>query len=328
MRCTDFATFTLILFALSANAEPHIFNSADECVAQIERLTPRSRSPSNFEALHLDSNSNSNSNSDADADADADAEPSLNWTSGADAAITTQSGPSTPPNSPSIKTVDRALSVLVWNTYKFQIPGAIDLISENKSDLILLQESVSNSHESLASRLNMYAQFGPGYLGSVGQTGVATLSKFAPLTVCSWQHEEPWLKSPKATLVTLYRIEGHHLLTINVHSINFTLSTEAWQAQLASVSQLLKSYEGRLILAGDFNTWSNERLALLEQLRLEHVLSTVVPTPDQRTRVFGNTLDHLLVRGLKVDKSSTLVTESSDHNAVMATLIMSDSNSL
>ena len=274
MRCAVF--LTLILFTLSAHAEPRVLKSADACGAQIERLTHEQGSVTRLEERHLDS----------------------------------------------------TLRVLVWNTYKFQIPGANELISENDSELILLQESLVESHESLAKRLNMYAPFSPGYLSSAGQTGVATLSKFEPIIVCSWQHEEPWLRSPKATLVTLYRVEGVDLVAINLHSINFTLSTEAWRAQLASVSRLLESYKGRLILAGDFNTWSDERLELLNRFTHAHALSPVVPTPDQRTTVFGNTLDHLFVRGLKVDKSSTIVTESSDHNAVLATLILGDSGSL
>ncbi len=223
---------------------------------------------------------------------------------------------------------NKTVTVLVWNTYKFKKQGASDLIIKNHADFVLLQESLAASHENLAEILNMNAQFSPGYRSARGQSGVATLSRYTPLVSCSWKHYEPWLKSPKATLVTLYSISGVRLLTINLHAINFTLSAESWRNQLLSLEPVLASYTGSLILAGDFNTWSNERLEWLKQFAFEQGLFTVTPTPDRRTTVFGNNLDHLFVRGVKVDKSSTIITESSDHNAVLATLILSDSNSL
>ena len=70
--------------------------------------------------------------------------------------------------------------------------------------------------------------FAQGYQRDQLSTGVMTASRIAPLAQCSLTHYEPWLKSPKATSITEYALQGtdNTLLVVNVHLINFTFGGE------------------------------------------------------------------------------------------------------
>ena len=52
----------------------------------------------------------------------------------------------------------------------------------------------------------------------------------------------------------------------------------------------------------------------------EHDLSPVTFMPDLRTTVFGNALDHILVRGLQTASAVAIPVDSSDHNPLLVRL--------
>ena len=80
---------------------------------------------------------------------------------------------------------------------------------------------------------------------------------------------------------------------------------------------------GPAIVAGDFNTWSEERtdalFVAMERARFSspYPRSASTAPPDGRTRSGDHYLDHAFVRGLDVTDATVLTTiESSDHQAL------------
>ena len=158
--------------------------------------------------------------------------------------------------------------------------------------------------------------FAPGYNTRQSPTGVMTVSTAVPLVQCNLSAREPWLRTPKATLVTEYALAGRAetLLVINIHAVNFTLGLGAFESQLDSASNILGRHEGPVIFAGDFNTWRQSRLEHLEVLIDSHGLDAVEFDNDDRKRFLGYPLDHVYVRGLEVVAAETHETRASDHN--------------
>jgi len=87
----------------------------------------------------------------------------------------------------------------------------------------------------------------------------------------------------------------------------------------------LKNHQGPLILAGDFNSWRKDRQAILDKLSHALSLQRVGYESHRRITVFGNPIDHVYYRGLDiVDASSPSVT-SSDHNPLLVTFKLAES---
>ncbi|MEE1674083.1 endonuclease/exonuclease/phosphatase family protein [Agarivorans aestuarii] len=210
-------------------------------------------------------------------------------------------------------------SVLVWNSYKGQNQGWTEQLQQFSQhvDFLLLQEA---SRERMlawseGAQWHQYQAIAFEWLGD--GLGVMNLAKFASEESCLALSTEPWIRVPKSALLQLYQWQQQQLLLINMHSINFTLSEQDYLRQLQQLGPWLASYQGAVILAGDFNTWSIGRLAVLEQFITAHQLRTVRFEPDNRTRFFGKALDHVFYRGLRVNQSESIVTDSSDHNALL-----------
>ncbi|WP_220720695.1 endonuclease/exonuclease/phosphatase family protein [Agarivorans litoreus] len=210
-------------------------------------------------------------------------------------------------------------SVLVWNSYKGQNHGWIEQLEQfsQQADFMLLQEA-SRARMLAWSKAEVWHQYQAIAFEWLGDgLGVMNLAKFASEESCLELSTEPWIRVPKSALMQLYQWKQQQLLLINMHSINFTLSEEDYLKQLQQLGPWLASYQGAVILAGDFNTWSSARLTVLEQFITAHRLRTVRFEPDNRTRFFGKALDHVFYRGLRVHQSKSIVTESSDHNALL-----------
>ncbi len=219
-----------------------------------------------------------------------------------------------------------SIRMLNWNIQKASRDGWIEDLQRlaTGSDLVLLQEAVLEAQ--LREKLvgDYHAVFAPGYTTSNYRSGVMTVSRVPPQVYCNLSHMEPWLGSPKATSVSRYRIEGHEqaLLVINVHGVNFTLNSSALAQQLHDATRLIEQHAGPVIFSGDFNTWSDGRMAALEAVAEQLSLMPLDYPDDRRTQVFGNVLDHIYVRGLKVLSSGSVEVTTSDHNPVFATLAL------
>jgi endonuclease/exonuclease/phosphatase (EEP) superfamily protein YafD len=222
-----------------------------------------------------------------------------------------------------ISPITLPIKLLSWNIQKTANDGwQQDLTRYSKdSSLVLLQEA--NDTAPLSNTLMQFSQasLAPGYHTGKMQTGVMTTARQTALHHCFLQHREPWLRSFKTVQLSWYALRNQQqLLVVNIHGVNFTLGTKDYQQQLQAFSEIAENHQGPMIIVGDFNTWSVSRLATLDGSADRLGLAAMTFNTDVRKHFFGNPLDHIYVRGLKVDASSTKISLSSDHNPLFVEL--------
>jgi endonuclease/exonuclease/phosphatase (EEP) superfamily protein YafD len=129
------------------------------------------------------------------------------------------------------------------------------------------------------------------------RTGVANISPVKPATVSFVRTGtlEPVIHSPKVTLITSYPISGtdKKLTIVNLHGINF-VSNNSFEVELERIYKAIKNLPKPLVFAGDFNTWNNERLSILDRYKKKLGLSEAKFNPDGRLTFNGSPLDHFL----------------------------------
>jgi endonuclease/exonuclease/phosphatase (EEP) superfamily protein YafD len=214
--------------------------------------------------------------------------------------------------------------VLSWNIQKTNNPGwAEDLAGFSEGiDLAFIQEASKQAGISQAIGHDLHSSFAAGYTTSSRATGVLTLSTGSPSAHCTLTAIEPWLGTPKATSITAYPLQDREdrLLAINLHAINFDLGLASLHLQFEALREVLANHLGPIILAGDLNTWSDDRQSMVDNFLQEYGLASVAFEPDLRTRAFGHALDHIYVRGLRAGNAKVIPVSSSDHNALRVTL--------
>ncbi len=214
------------------------------------------------------------------------------------------------------------LRVANWNVYKGKRDGwHAEITDINHVDTLFLMQEAPH-HEALHTSLGEQQdwRFAPGYHTGEVQTGVLTSAGVAPTLLCQLQHREPWLGTPKASLITRYPIadSGEALIVANIHAINFTLGTRAFARQISDVTAILREHEGPLILAGDFNTWNKRRLRIIHRQVSALGLQAVGFESKHVKRFLGYPLDHIFYRDLKLRQKSVRSVDSSDHNMLLA----------
>jgi endonuclease/exonuclease/phosphatase (EEP) superfamily protein YafD len=187
---------------------------------------------------------------------------------------------------------------------------------EVDSDLVVLQEVPLKSKPWGVPTADQYHSFSPGYRTRRSLTGVMTVSAAKPLTQCNFVTIEPWLRSPKATVITEYGLTNtdQTLLVVNIHAVNFTFGTHDYSKQFQQAFSVLNNHAGPILMSGDFNTWHWRRSAVLKEMTNNLGLEMLDYDEDHRKRFLGQPLDHIYVRGLEVLESTTLQVDSSDHN--------------
>ena len=218
------------------------------------------------------------------------------------------------------------LEILSWNIQKTGNIGWADDLANLSSgiDLAFIQEASVQADIPQAIRENMYQAFAAGYTTDSQETGVMTVSSSIPSGQCNLTAWEPWLGTPKATSIAAYPLRGREerLLTINLHAVNFALGLVNFQEQFQALADVLSSHHGPVILAGDLNTWSDKRQALVDKFMSKHGLGPVAFQPDLRTTTFGHALDHIYVRGMRAKSARVIQVSSSDHNALRVRLAL------
>ena len=188
------------------------------------------------------------------------------------------------------------------------------------SDIVALQEA--HLHEEFHAELEEndlhWDLTNAFYLGGA-ETGVLIASSVKPGVPCTLHANEPLIMTPKTALVTEYQIQGmdETLLVANIHMINFSFGTHEYQQQISRLLDVIQHHDGPMIVTGDFNTWSQNRMAIIDDVVLKLKLSAVSYDNDHRLTVFGNPLDHVYFRGLEMLHAKTESVESSDHNPMM-----------
>ncbi len=214
-----------------------------------------------------------------------------------------------------------AIDLLVWNVQKFENPSTLPWLQKTTAQIILTQESIASIQEAFARTLDANQAFSPGYRTLGNETsGVGIITKLQTSLTCAWQHQEPWLLTPKATLVSALPLANEVLIAVNLHAINFSIGTQELQQQIEAISDVIDQYDGPIVVAGDFNTWSKARTLVLERFIAQHDLHAANFDPDHRVRPFAYPLDHILTKNLNVLTTRSEETDLSDHTPLMVTI--------
>jgi endonuclease/exonuclease/phosphatase (EEP) superfamily protein YafD len=220
--------------------------------------------------------------------------------------------------------LDFPLRLLNWNIEKTTNEGwQQDLAVYSKGfSLVLLQEAASNTELNRVLTQFSSLSMAPGYHTGDVQTGVLTASSYPAIRHCYLQHKEPWLRSVKTAQLSWYPMKNSResLLVVNVHSVNFTLGIDDYEQQLQAFTHIAEQHDGPIIIGGDFNTWNDKRIGILQQLAKNLELVPVKFLDDKRTQAFGHVIDHIYTRGFIHQASYTQSTDSSDHNPLFAEL--------
>ena len=216
-----------------------------------------------------------------------------------------------------------AIRLASWNVHKEADPGWVPDLGKlaGQADVLLIQETgVSPEFRAVVEEAGFSWLLASAfeYLGN--EYGVLTATRVRPAQGCMLRAFEPLLGIPKAMLITQYRLAGRTdtLAVANLHAINFTLDTAAYRAQLEAVADVLADHQGPIVVAGDFNTWSNEREAVVRALATRLSLVPAVFEADVRTRFVGDHIfDRVYARGVEFVNATAWSVASSDHNPLL-----------
>jgi endonuclease/exonuclease/phosphatase (EEP) superfamily protein YafD len=220
-------------------------------------------------------------------------------------------------------------SVFSWNTHKGSDPEwQRDLVSlGGDADIVLLQEAALS--DNLRAQLVLMErdwQLAPAFQSAAGETGVMSISPVSAHRSCALRETEPITRIPKMALASTYPLHGtpDQLLVVNVHVINFTFALDSVRRQIEEIREMIRAHQGPVVVAGDFNTWSGERLDLIESGMAELGLYPVRFHPDLRSRFFNRTVDAVYFRGLEIVSSRSHPVRTSDHNPLSVRFRTSD----
>ena len=229
------------------------------------------------------------------------------------------------PATPAGAALDPArIRVLTWNIHKQDDAGwNTDLARFAAShDIVLLQEvTLAEDLTDILHRAGLRWVMASSFLYNGADVGVVTAARAPTVAHCTQRVVEPLIRLPKSSVVTWFPLQGSDklLAVANLHSINFALTLDAYEAQFAAVVEVLARHDGPLIVAGDLNTWTDARMAALADVARKLGL-TEIPFESGRSRFLGREVDHILVRGLSVQSAAAIAVRSSDHNPVQAVL--------
>ena len=131
---------------------------------------------------------------------------------------------------------------------------------------------------------------------------------------------ESLIGTRKSLIVSHYRFSDETpLLIFNIHAINFR-ETGSYERELRRFAERVESYEGPLIVAGDFNSWSASRTWRLHRFKNALGLKTVRFDEKKKIKSFmGRRLDFIFYRGLELIDSAVFDDHAlSDHNPLYA----------
>ncbi|MEL0630866.1 endonuclease/exonuclease/phosphatase family protein [Psychromonas aquatilis] len=214
--------------------------------------------------------------------------------------------------------VDDTFSLLNWNIYKQQNPQWQTQLEKwsSETDFITLQEAKYDQRLiDFSDQEHLYPLQNVAFSMQGTDYGVNTFSRIQPLQKCATRYSEPWTYIPKTGLASTYAIRGSQqtLLLINLHGVNFTLTSTPLKEQVSPYLQLIEAHQGPIIISGDFNTWSKARSEEVIDTLISEGFAETLFSKDQRLIVFGYPLDHVFYRDLTVLGAQSIETDASDH---------------
>ena len=213
------------------------------------------------------------------------------------------------------------IAFLNWNIYKGNGENwQKDLSAFAKNHHVMtLQEAMSDEEMDLLLEAHGFnwimntAFYLNGYAA-----GVMNVASANSIHSCGFKFDEPLIRIPKSSLVSYYAIDGsdERLLVANIHGINFTFGVDSYREQLDKLYEAVKHHDGPMIVAGDFNTWSDSRMDVVDQLVKRLELSRLEYAVNNKTHIFGNAIDHVFYRKLEPLSHHVQQVSSSDHNPI------------
>lgn len=214
------------------------------------------------------------------------------------------------------------LSVLSWNIYKgrkSEYKKSFAALAKNR-DLIMLSEATTGSPVSDSMKMQGYEWHLAASFNMKNDIAAGTSlgSQARPHNVHFYRTKdiEPFVKSPKATVLASYAIPGSakKLLAISIHGINWD-GDEALERQLNMILPELKAHKGPIIFAGDFNTKNASRVALAKRILGSAGLKQV----PWENPIKKKQLDDAFTRGITVKRARFIhdyIDKGSDHPAI------------
>lgn len=216
--------------------------------------------------------------------------------------------------------------VLCWNTQKLtQTPrfeGTLArVLKEFPSSFLLLQETKFSEKNKLDLPLWSYA-FAPNMQTRRSTYGVLTASQYAFLDAQPRlsNKRESMLATHKSYMLSYHPLpDGHSLLVVNVHAINFVRANQ-FLREIDFIKKELFEHQGPLIVAGDFNVWSRRRrLHLLRFCRSVGLRHAIMVDPHHIKTYRQHPLDFIFYRDLSLKETAAIDTTTvSDHNPIYA----------
>ena len=221
-----------------------------------------------------------------------------------------------------VPTETKTIEVLTWNVLKFKRENSfLDFTSlTGKADVAFIQEAIHSAElqSKTAQSVSMDWTFFKSFCREYGASGVQTGTRYPQLDADAMLAPavEPVVNTPKVTGFSVVEISGRKVLLINVHGLNANKGLD-FEKHMDQIVEVAAKFEGPIIWAGDFNTWSPARLTYLKNKAQSIGMMLLVPETDTRKLK----LDHILVRGFKAKSVKVLDTYvSSDHWPVTAEL--------
>lgn len=214
------------------------------------------------------------------------------------------------------------LNVLVWNLYKQNRDNwrsALDHFSAGRQLVLLQEASMDDALKAWIDQGDWNGNQVEAFKAFESTAGVLNLASELPQKACAYTELEPWIRLPKSGLYATYALSnGETLAVVNIHAVNFTYGTQEYQHQLAKLVAALQKHQGPMIIAGDFNSWSQARLQTIREALSGLGLQEAAYQPDHRRRfINGLPLDHLFYRGLNLNAAQSPATDASDHNPLL-----------
>ncbi|WP_428772147.1 endonuclease/exonuclease/phosphatase family protein [Vibrio sp.] len=221
------------------------------------------------------------------------------------------------------------INVLVWNIYKqnrTNWQAQLDQYADGRQLLLLQEASLSDALVNWIDTRQWRGFQAHAFSVAEQVAGVLNLSRSLPFHIRVLTQMEPWFQLPKSALLVYYPLsDGQQLAVVNLHAVNFTLGLEEYREQLANSLAELQYYRGPILVAGDFNSWSEARMTELNFQMVQLGLTPVLFKPDHRSRVLnGNPLDHIYYRGLNLVTAEAPETDASDHNPLLVSFSLSE----
>lgn len=195
------------------------------------------------------------------------------------------------------------------------------------SDLLVLQEGYLTEYlQEQLNKKHYHWDIARAFAYNDIYAGVMTASFVKPDFLCSFRVVEPLSGIPKTVLITRYTLSDSEetLLVANVHMINFSHSISSYRVQLEKTLHIVTQHRGPLIIAGDFNTWSEKRMKVLQNAMQELGAKAVAFEKDNRVSFMGLKVDHIFYRKLIPLNAFTEKVTTSDHNPMLVTFKLAE----